>query len=153
MYYLKCSICDHKEKYIGKTVDDNVVLFKSRINQHISDCRTGNTTCKFPIYVYPCAIKNKFLKEPYFQLNISMKLKDSRQLELKNHFHRKGDNAINCPEQFNTDLTPSRDYIFIMTPWESLLPSNDGRWSIIKQLALIAFLMQKYIYIYIYIYI
>ena len=44
-----------------------------------------------------------------------------------------------------------------MTPWESLLQSNNGS-SIIKQLALIAFFIleyyiYKYIYIYIYIYI
>ena len=35
IYYLKCNTCDHKEKYVRKTVDDNVVGFKSRINQHI----------------------------------------------------------------------------------------------------------------------
>ena len=44
------------------------------------------------------------------------------------------------------------DYIFIMTPWESLLESNNGS-SIIKQLVLIAFFILVYIYIYIYIYI
>ena len=44
------------------------------------------------------------------------------------------------------------DYIFIMTPWESLLQSNNGS-SIIKQLALTAFFILEYIYIYIYIYI
>ena len=40
------------------------------------------------------------------------------------------------------------DYIFIMTPWKSLLQSNNGS-SIIKQLALIAFFILEYIYIYI----
>ena len=70
IYYLKCNMCDHKE-----TVGNNVVGFKSRINQHISDCRTDISTCKFPIQVYHCAMKNKCLKEPYFQLNIMMKLK------------------------------------------------------------------------------
>ena len=47
------------------------------------------------------------------------------------------------------------DYIFVMTPWESLLQSNNGS-SIIKQLALITFFILEYIsiiYIYIYIYI
>ena len=75
-------MCDHKETYIGNTFGDNVVGFKSRINQHISDCRTGAFTCKFPIHVYYCTMINKCLKEPYFQLNIMMKLKDSRQLVL-----------------------------------------------------------------------
>ena len=41
------------------------------------------------------------------------------------------------------------DYIFIMTPWDSLLQSNNGS-SIIRQLALIAFFILEYIYIYIY---
>ena len=37
IYYLKCSICDHKETYIGKLVGKNVVGFIGRINQHISN--------------------------------------------------------------------------------------------------------------------
>ena len=32
IYYLKCNICDHKETYTGKTVDNNVVGCKSKIN-------------------------------------------------------------------------------------------------------------------------
>ena len=40
-----------------------------------------SSTCKFPIHVYHRAMKNKCLKELYFQLNIMMKLKDSGQLE------------------------------------------------------------------------
>ena len=88
IYYLKCSMCDHKEMYAGKTVGDNVVAFECRINEDISD-----------VHVYHCAMKNKCLKEPYFQLNIMMKLKDSRQLEFyENHFHKKGYDTINCPE-------------------------------------------------------
>ena len=81
MYYLECNICEHKVTYIGKTVDRNVVGFKSRIDQRNSDCRTGISTCKFLIHVYHFAMKNKCLKEPYFQLNIIMKLKGSRRLE------------------------------------------------------------------------
>ena len=39
-------------------------------------------------------MKNKCLKEPYLQLNIMMKRKDSRQLEFyENHFHKKGYDA------------------------------------------------------------
>ena len=40
-------MCDHKETYTGNTVDDNVVGFKSRINQHICDCRTGKLVVIF----------------------------------------------------------------------------------------------------------
>ena len=83
-------MCDHKETYIGKTVGDIVIGFKSRINQDINDCRTVTSTCKFLIHVYHCAMKNKCLKQPYFQLNIIMKLKDSRQLEFyESPFHKK----------------------------------------------------------------
>ena len=39
IYFLKCNTCHHKETHIGKTVAENVVGFKSRINQHNSDCR------------------------------------------------------------------------------------------------------------------
>ena len=98
-------MCDHKETCIGKTVGDNVVGFRGRMNQHISDCRTGTSTCKFLIHVYHCAMKNKCLKEPYFQLNIMMKLKDSRQLEFcENHFHKKDYDTINCPEYLEKHL-------------------------------------------------
>ena len=52
-------------------------------------------------------MENKCLKEPYFQLNMMMKLKDSWQLEFyENHFPKKGNDTINCPEylkeHFNT---------------------------------------------------
>ena len=48
-----------KETYTGKMGGNYVVGFKSRINQHFSDCRTGTCTSKFPIHVYHCAMKNK----------------------------------------------------------------------------------------------
>ena len=66
------NMCDNT-----KTVGDNVVDFKSRINQHSSDCKASNSNCKFSIHVYPCPMKSKCLNVPYFQLNIMMKLKDS----------------------------------------------------------------------------
>ena len=75
-----------KETYFRKTVGDNVVGFQSRINQHISDCRTGTSTCKFAIHVYHCAMKNKCVKEPYFQLNIMMILLTVKEY-LKKHLN------------------------------------------------------------------
>ena len=59
IYYLKCNMWKKKETYIGKTVGDNIVGFKSRMNQHISDSRTGVSTCKFPIHVYKCGLKQR----------------------------------------------------------------------------------------------
>ena len=52
-------MCDHNKIYTGRTVGDNVVGFKRRISQHISDCRTSISSCKFPINVCHCAIKYK----------------------------------------------------------------------------------------------
>ena len=34
-------MCDNKETYIAKMAGDNVVGFKSRINQHSSDSKTS----------------------------------------------------------------------------------------------------------------
>ena len=55
---------NHKETFIRKTVGDDVG-FKSRVNQHISHCRTGISTSKCPIHVYHCAMKNKCLKKTF----------------------------------------------------------------------------------------
>ena len=41
IYFLKCIMCDNKETYIAKMAGDNVVGFKSRINQHSSDSKTS----------------------------------------------------------------------------------------------------------------
>ena len=62
-------MCKPKETYIGKTVGDNTVGFKSRINQRKSDSRTGDSTCKFPIHVDKCGLKNKCLNEQFFENN------------------------------------------------------------------------------------
>ena len=51
---------------------DNRKLFKVRINQHISDCKTRVSTHKFPRHVYDWGIKNNCIQEPYFSLNIML---------------------------------------------------------------------------------
>ena len=54
-------------------------------------------------------MKNKSLKEPYFQLNITVKLKDSRQLEFyENYFHKGDYDTINCPEYLKKHLKEIR---------------------------------------------
>ena len=86
-----------RETYIGKTVGDNIVGFKSRMNQHISDSWMGVSTCKFPIH--KCGLKHKNLIEPSSEINVMMKLKSSNQLETyENYFHKKGYDALYCPE-------------------------------------------------------
>ena len=50
-------------------------------------------------------MKNRCLKESYFQLNIMMKLKDIRQFQFyENQFHKKGYDTINCPEYLKKHL-------------------------------------------------
>ena len=81
IYYLKCNMCKKKETYIGKTVGDNIFGFKSRMNQHISDSRTGVSACKFSIHFYKGGLKSKCLNEPIFEINVMIKLQSSNQLE------------------------------------------------------------------------
>ena len=39
------------------------------------------------------------LNEPSFEMNVTMKLKSSNQLEIyENYFHKKGYDTLNCPE-------------------------------------------------------
>ena len=91
IYYLKWNMCKKKETYVGKTVGDKIVRFKSKMNQHISSSRTGDSTCKFPIHVYKCSLKSKCLNEPFFEIIVTMKLKSSNQLQtFENYFHTKG---------------------------------------------------------------
>ena len=79
--YLKFSMCKKKVTYIGKTVGDNSVGVKSRMNLHINDSRTGDSPRKFPIHVYKCGLKSKCLNEPFFEINVMLTFKSSNQLE------------------------------------------------------------------------
>ena len=98
IYYFKCKICIEKETYIEKRIGDNTKGFKVGINQHISDCKTGNATCKFPHYVHDCGIKNNCLQEPFFRLNIMLPLDKSNRLEtIKKHVHLKGYDTMKNP--------------------------------------------------------
>ena len=91
IYYLKWKMCNETETHIGKTIGDNMKEFKVRINQHISDCKTDVSTCKFPRHVYHCGIKNHFLEETFFSVNIMLQLNTSdRVVTIENNFHLKG---------------------------------------------------------------
>ena len=98
--YLKCKICNEKETYIGKTLGENTKGFKVRINQHISDCKTVVSTCKFPRHIYDCDIKNNCLKKLFFGLNIVLRLnKCDRRETIQKHFHLKGYDTMNNPRK------------------------------------------------------
>ena len=73
-------MCKKKETYIGKTVGDNIVGLKSRMNQHISDSRTADSTCKFPIHVRKCVLKNKCLNKPFFEINVMIDTKKQQSI-------------------------------------------------------------------------
>ena len=83
IYFLTCYFCKHST-YIGKTWGDKIMNrgFKTRINKHISDSRTGQGTCVFAKHVFNCAKNsNKSLAEPFFKINIMMVLKTPLLLE------------------------------------------------------------------------
>lgn len=71
---------NEKEIYIGKTTDDSVKDFKVRINQHISNCKTGNFTLSCSGFIYFCGAKY-FPHEPVFNLKILLRLNKSNKLE------------------------------------------------------------------------
>ena len=88
-------MCNEKETYIGKAKGANTKEFKVRINQHISDCKTGDSTCKFPCHVYNCGIKNNCLEESFFSLNIMFRLNKSELETIEKDFHLKGYDTMN----------------------------------------------------------
>ena len=63
--------------YIWKAIGDKTKGFKVRINQHIADCKTGVSTCKFPRHGYDIGIKNNCLEKTFFSLNIMLRLNKS----------------------------------------------------------------------------
>ena len=56
IYYLKYKLYMY-ETYIGKTIGDNIHGFKTRMNNHITESRSGVSTCKFHIHVFNCSQK------------------------------------------------------------------------------------------------
>ena len=63
VYFLSCNSCEgasNSTTYIGQTTN-----LRNRMNNHISECRTGKSSCNFPKHVFECAKANNSLKEPY----------------------------------------------------------------------------------------
>ena len=63
IYYLECNMCNGDVTKTGKTE----TRLRERINNHISDCRTGRTSDVFDLHVHECGIKitvwyHRFLK-------------------------------------------------------------------------------------------
>ena len=70
-----------KETYIGKTVGDNIIGFKSMAI--VDDT--------FNVTFFKCGLKKKCLNKPFLEINVRMKLKSSNEQEIyENYFHKKG---------------------------------------------------------------
>ena len=50
------------------------------MNNHISDCRTGNTTDQFDLHVHDCVKQNNLLEEPFFQIYAFFSVSEEKYL-------------------------------------------------------------------------
>ena len=90
IYYLVCNCCDFTSK-TGKTN-----ILRSRMNCHISEIRTGNTSDKFDKHVIECKEKHCVTKEPYFKIYAYIKLPhENLLLTYESHFHNLGFDTMN----------------------------------------------------------
>ena len=89
-YYLKCIVCNNVS-YTGKT---NV--FRLRMNNHISDSRTGNTTDRFDIHVHNCVKKHGVVTEPFFHIYVFLEVSESKYLSsYEKHLHSRNFDTMN----------------------------------------------------------
>ena len=88
IYFLKCLSCEERTTYTGKTNN-----FRNRMNNHISECRSGRTTDRFDLHVHGC---NKNLKEPFFKIYVFIEVKDVSLLDsYERYLHRCGHDTMN----------------------------------------------------------
>ena len=72
IYYLKCKFSMY-EIYIGKTVGHYNHGFKIRMNNYITESRSGTSTCKSPIHIFnSIKINNRQLEEPFFYIYVML---------------------------------------------------------------------------------
>ena len=86
LYFLVCNMCkiNIPTSKTGKTW----TTYRERLNNHISDCKTGNTSDTFDLHVHKCGIINKCLKPPYFKAYAYMKLaKPDKLLLYEKYLH------------------------------------------------------------------
>ena len=75
IYFLSCNSCHGEVTYIGQTTN-----FRLRINNHISESRSGVSSCTFPRHVFQCGNNHNNLKEPFFKVFAFMSLSSSKLL-------------------------------------------------------------------------
>ena len=77
--------------YTGKTNN-----FRFRLNQHISEIRTGNTTDRFDKHVITCKHNSAIIREPYFKAYAFIKLPNEQLLiPYESYFHSLGFDTMN----------------------------------------------------------
>ena len=90
IYFLKCSCCNNTN-YIGKTNN-----LRKRMNCHISEIRTSNTTDLFDKHVIKCKSKHNMTKEPFFKIYVMLELSNQDSLiTYESHFHQLGYDSMN----------------------------------------------------------
>ena len=72
-------------KNIGKTFESNVAVFLRKINQHISECKTGASTCIFPWYVFSCERSDICMKVMFFNYTFCDSLKWQSARRISHH--------------------------------------------------------------------
>lgn len=91
IYFLMCLCCNNETSYTGKTNN-----FRFRMNQHISEIRTGNTTDRFDKHVIMCKENSTIITEPYFKVYAFIKLPNEQLLlPYESHLHNLGFDTMN----------------------------------------------------------
>ena len=99
VYYLKC-ICCNLETYIGKTNN-----FRARMNNHISESRSGSTSNIFDRHVYNCRKKQKLDKEPFFHIYAFMTVsKEELLIPYESHLQERNFDTMNSWNLKSADL-------------------------------------------------
>ena len=99
LYYLKCLWCpdpNNPETYTGKTNDT-----RDRMNNHISSCRSGDSTNIFDKHVYECRQKHGARGdiEPFFHIYAFYTIKSADALEThERNLHKQGLDTMNKPK-------------------------------------------------------
>ena len=88
VYYLKCLSCDEATTYAGQTNN-----LRKRINNHISECKSGKTSDIFDKHVFVC---NKQQRIPSFKLYVFLEVFDNSLLDsYENYIHRNRHDTMN----------------------------------------------------------
>ena len=87
LYFLTCLGCNKVSK-VGKTNH-----MRPRVNNHISESKSGNTTDIFDKHVFLC---KKDHIEPVFRLNVLMEVDNyDKLLVYEDFFHKQGFDTLN----------------------------------------------------------